>query len=64
MEFAVQAQRLDPASAQARSVLLGTQSLPFAGRLAASHSAGSLGVAYGPGGTVIATAGDDGYVRL
>ena len=64
MEFAVQAQRLDPASPQARSGLLSTQVLPFAGRLAASDPASVLSVAYSPGGTVIATSGDDGYVRL
>lgn len=64
MEFEVQAQRLDPASAQARSMLLSTQTLPFAGRLAASRSAKVLGVAYSPDGTVIATLSDDDYVRL
>lgn len=70
-EFAVQAQRLEPASPQARSAVLSTQAQPIAGRLwpgGGSPDTGTrgqvLGVTYSPGGGIIATCTSEGYVQL
>jgi len=70
-EFAVEAQRLDPGSAQALGALLSTQAQPIAGRLwtdGGSPDAGgsgyALSVAYSPGGAVLATSTDEDEVQL
>jgi WD40 repeat protein len=68
LEFATQAYRLYPQSAQVRSALLATQALPLTGRLLGSNGLPQNGnltdVAYNPAGTVIAGTTSDGHVQL
>lgn len=54
MRFAVQAERLDPASSQVRSALLTTQAVPMSGRLLVSKAANVVDTAFNPAGTLIA----------
>jgi WD40 repeat protein len=57
LKFAVQADRLDPSSAQVRTTLLTTQAVPITGRLltnGAPEAANIVGVTFNPAGTIIA----------
>jgi WD40 repeat protein len=64
MEFAIQAERLNPQSAPARDLLLNMQSQQFIGKL--NPDVGQVaGVAFSPDGSTIATAiGVDGSLRF
>ena len=63
MEFAVQAERMNPASVQTRNTLLGMESEAFIGRLTGDDRSVE-GVAYSPSGDIIATGSRDGTLRL
>jgi WD40 repeat protein len=62
MEFAVEADRLNPAAVEVQDGVLNAQSQSFTGRLAVG---GILaGVAYSPDGTMLATADLSGHLQL
>src|SRR6185437_2852772 len=67
LKFAVQADRLDPQSTQARSTLLTSQAVPMTGRLVVNgvpQDTNIVGVAYNPAGTLIAGTTQDDKVEL
>ncbi len=67
LQFAVQANRLDPSSTQVRSTLLTSQAVPITGRLlvnGAPQIGNIVGTAFNPAGTLIAGTTSDDKVQL
>ena len=66
LKFAVQADRLDPSSAQVRTTLLTTQAVPITGRLLSNDPEipNVVGVTFNPAGTIIAGTTQDDRVEL
>ena len=62
MEFAVEADRLNPAAVEVEDGVLDAQSQSFTGRLEAGGAV--LGVAYSPDGTMVATGDLKGHLEL
>jgi WD40 repeat protein len=67
LKFAVQANRLDPSSAQVRSTVLTSQAVPMTGRLVVNgvpQNTNIAGVSFNPAGTLIAGTTEDDKVQL